>query len=311
MSKKAVFFFCVREPFHYVARGVFERLKEELPLDETSMEIDGYPVLQYEDACGDQFLFCRQNALISYEFERYLPTLRECFVDADVAIEVNWHEGDKAPDKILTVHTIGDVERGIFSPADSRLVKGLVTALEKERLKAGLEEFSVMTEGTHWTGSYKGQDPELLKEFPVPMVDLEIGSAPSSWDHKEAICALARGLLGVFSWKDPLVDVLCVGGVHFERAFSDVTIDSNMHIGISHILPNHWLVSGAYDDEKEGPLKLKAALNSIRGNVRAIVYHEGIKSSIKRACRQLAEEEGIPALRHKKLKDPEVLNVIL
>jgi len=310
-TKKAVFFFCVKEPFHHVACSVFERLKEELPLEGTSMEIDGYPVLQYEDACGDQFLFCRQKALISYEFQRYLPTLREYFIDADVAAEVNWHEGDRAPDRILTVHTIGDVERGIFSPADSRFVKGLVTVLERERLKANLEEFSVMTEGTHWTGSCKGQDPELLKEFPVPLMDIEIGSTPSSWNHREAISILARGLLGIFSWEAPLVNVLCVGGVHFERAFSNVAVDPNMHIGISHILPNHWLVSGEYHDEERGILKLKAALNSINGKVGAIVYHEGIKSPIRKICRQIAEQEGISVLKHKKLKDPEVLNFIL
>ncbi|HAA47205.1 MAG TPA: hypothetical protein DCE03_01735 [Synergistaceae bacterium] len=304
--KQAVFFFCVEEPHHHVAKSVFERLQTVFALEEAGFSIDGYPVLQHRDAEGNRLCFCRQKELVSYAFRHYLPTLREHFLDFDMAGEINWHEGAKAPDRVLTLHTIGDVEAGIFTPADPGLFRNLLLSLETEREKAHLEDFAVMTEGTHWTGSFKGQDPKDLRHLPVPMVDIEIGSTAESWEDPRAAEVLTKGLAGVFQKGEYPSPILCVGGVHFESAFNEAAKNSLYPFGISHILPNQWLVSGAYDRE-ENFWKLEAAAKSIKGKLKAVVFHEGIKGPFRDACRRLGEAFGIPVMRHKHLKNPENL----
>lgn len=305
-QKQAVFFFCVEEPHHHVGRSVFEHLFSLCPMEGAGFEIDGYPVLQCRDTIGNRLCFCRQKELISYDFRRYLPRLREYFQDFDLAAEVNWHEGVNAPDRVLTVHSIGDVAAGVYTPANPRLFRNLLLSLESERKGAGLEDFAVVTEATHWTGSFKGQDPGDLRQFPVPMVDIEIGSTPETWEHPKAVEALARSLFGVFRGNEGLDPVLCVGGVHFERSFCEAAKNRGYSFGISHILPNQWLVSGGYDRD-ENYWKIEAAASSIMGGLKAVVYHEGIKSPFRDACRKLGEAYGVPVLRHKRLRNPEAL----
>ncbi|MFP4481638.1 MAG: D-aminoacyl-tRNA deacylase [Thermovirgaceae bacterium] len=308
-EKQAVFFFCVEEPHNHVAGSAFARLFSLYPMEEAGFEIDGYPVLQCRDSEGNRLCFCRQKELVSYDFRRYLPQLREYFQDFDLAAEVNWHEGANAPDRVLTVHTIGDVEAGVYTPANPRLFRNLLLSLESERQRAGLDDFTVVTEATHWTGSFKGQNPEDLRKWPVPMVDIEIGSTPQVWEHPEAVNVLARSLFGVFGSDEVLDPVLCVGGVHFERSFCEAAKNREYSFGISHILPNQWLVSGGYDSEKNF-WKIEAAASSIGDNLRAVVFHEGIKGPYRDASRRLAEARGIPAIRHKHLRKPENLDWI-
>jgi D-tyrosyl-tRNA(Tyr) deacylase len=305
--KQAVFFFCVKEPHHHVARSVFERLSMLYSPENAGFEIDGYPVLHCHDKNGNRLCFCRQKELISYDFRRYLPVLQDRFHDFDLAAEVNWHEGANAPDRVLTVHTIGDVEAGVFTPGNPRLFRNLLLSLESEREMAALEDFTVLTEGTHWTGSFKGQNPEDLKSLPLPMVDIEIGSTPGVWENPEAVHVLARSLGGVFDSDEDLDSVLCVGGIHFERSFCEAAKNRGYSFGISHILPNQWLVSGGYDKE-ENYWKLEAAASSIEGEIKAIVFHEGIKGPFRDACRRLGESLGIPVIRHKHLRKPETLD---
>ncbi|MDO9509221.1 MAG: D-aminoacyl-tRNA deacylase, partial [Thermovirgaceae bacterium] len=306
--RKAVYFFCVRDGYDHVSRLAFERVREIFHPRELDIEVDGYPVMEHVDEHGNRFCFMRQEMLVSYDFRRYLPVLREHFLDFDLAAEVNWHEGANAPDKVLTVHTIGDVEAGIFPPADSRFMRNLLHALEKNRSDAGLDDFTVVTEATHWTGTFKDQNPEDLHSFPIPMLDIEIGSTPASWEHAGAIKVLTRSLTSPFSSEEPLSNVICVGGVHFEHSFSEAAMNADHPFGISHILPNQWIVSGGYGSE-ENYSKLLAAARSIRGGVRAVVYHEGIKSVCRDQCRRLGEELGVPVLKHKALRKPADLSI--
>lgn len=309
-QRKAVFFFCVGKDHDHVSSLAFKRAEElyrPRPLD---ISVDGYPVMEYVDEKGDRFCFMRQDMLVSYAFERYLPILKEHFLDFDLAAEVNWHEGANAPDRVLTVHTIGDVEAGIFPPAEPSPMRNILQTLERNRVEARLDDFSVTTEATHWTGTFKGQDPALLKEFPVPTLDIEIGSTPSSWGNEMAAGVIAKSLTSPFSNMGPLANILCVGGIHFERSFSEASLDGDHPFGISHILPNQWIVSGDYGSE-EGYAKLLLAVQSIRGGVRAVVYHEGIKSAYRDQCRRLGEELGVPVLKHKALRRPEEIKALI
>ncbi len=307
-SRRAVYFFCVGDGYDHVSRPTFERVMGLYRPRETGLSVDGYPVMEHVDDKGDRFCFMRQDMLVSYDFRRYLPVLKENFADFDMAAEVNWHEGVNAPDKVLTVHTIGDVEAGIFPPADARFMRNLLHALEKNRSEAELDDFTVVTEATHWTGTFKDQNPEDLREFPIPMLDIEVGSTLSSWEHAGAVEVLARSLTSPFSCEEPLKNVICVGGVHFEHSFLDAAMNVDHPFGISHILPNQWIVSGDYGLE-EGYAKLLSASQSIRGGVCAVVYHEGIKSAYRDQCRRLGQELGVPVLKHKALRRPEELSI--
>lgn len=306
--RKAVYFFCVGKGYDHVSSSAFECVEKLFSPKELDFCVDGFPVMEHVDKEGNRFCFMRQEMLVSYDFHRYLPVLREHFLDFDLAAEVNWHEGANAPDKVLTVHTVGDVAAGIFPPADARFMRNLLHALENNRSGSGLSDFAVVTEATHWTGTFKGQNPEDLLEFPVPTLDIEIGSTPSSWGNTGAVEVLARSLAEAFRREEPLKNVLCVGGVHFEHSFSEAAMNVDFPFGISCILPNQWIVSGDYGSE-EGYAKLLSAARSIRGGVCAVVYHEGIRSVYRDQCRRLGAELGVPVLKHKALRRPADLDI--
>jgi len=309
-NRKAIFFFCVGKDHDHVSRLAFDKVVELFHPREAGIAVDGFPILEHVDEKGDRFCFMRQENLVSYDFIRYLPILKEHFLDFDLAAEVNWHEGANAPDRVLTVHTVGDVDVGVFPPAEPAAMRNILHALEKNRSEAGLDDFTVVTEATHWTGTFKGQEPSLLNEFPVPTLDIEIGSTPSSWEDAVAIEVMAKSLTSPFRETEPLVNILCVGGIHFERSFSEAAINRDLPVGVSHILPNQWIVSGGYGSE-EGFEKLRSAASGIRGGIKAVVYHEGIKSAFRDQCRRLGEELGIPVLKHKALRRPEEIKTLI
>jgi D-tyrosyl-tRNA(Tyr) deacylase len=306
--KKALYFFCMKEPYHYVGRDVFYKISDMLELEETDLAVDGYSVMRYRDDKGNLFYFMRQDALVSYEFKRFLPILKDNFSDFDIAGEVNWHEGNNAPDRVLTVHSIGDVEKGYFSPAAPRLMKNLLVSLEKHRTLLGLEDYTVTTEGTHWTGSIKGGDPSDIPQFPVPMVDIEIGSTPESWENELALETIAGALVEVFDNEDELVNILCAGGTHFADCFARPALDTEYPFGVSHILPNQWLVSGKYETE-DGLKKLNNCVDTIPGGIGALFYHEGINGPLRKSCRDLGERLEVPVFKHKRLRKPDQLDI--
>ncbi|MBN1332834.1 MAG: hypothetical protein JW971_03635 [Synergistales bacterium] len=306
--RKALYFFCMKEPLHLVGRDVFNKCRELYDMEESDLVIDGYPVLEYRDSRGDLFSFMRQKTLVSYEFDRFLPVLQKHFSDYTIAGEVNWHAGDNAPDRVLTVHSIGDVETGHFSPGAPQAMRSLLLSLEKHRKAFGLTDFKVTTEATHWTGSIKGGDPSKIPLFSVPMVDIEIGSTRQSWENERAVESLARALTEVFRNEGPLFNILCAGGTHFEDSFAQAALDPYHPFGVSHILPNQWIVSGGYETG-EGMRKMRECVRSIPGGVKAVFYHEGLKGPYRQTCRDLGEELGVPVFKHKKLRKPEDLPI--
>lgn len=306
--RTGVFFFCMESGRDHVAAPVFEEVLRHYRPESTSVHMEDFPVLQGKDAWGNILLFVRQRNLISYDFARYLPLLQEHFSRADMAAEVNWHGGSNAPDRILTVHSLGDVTRGIFPPAAPEYMRNLLQALEEQRLVQGLEDYTVTTEATHWSGSVQGQNPEDLLSFPVPMVDLEIGSTPECWNNPRAAAVLARSLGEVFRPSPKLHNLLCVGGVHVEPSFAGAALEKRIPLGISHILPNQWIVAGEYAGSS-GEEKLLRAAKSIPRGISAVVYHNGIKGPYRDRCRNLAENLKIPVIKHKALRDPESLSL--
>lgn len=302
---RAVFFFCV-DPIDPVAGRVLKHALELYEPSETSVAFDGWPVLATRDAAGDEFHFVRTNKVLSHDYLDKLPSLRRYFGEFDVAGIVNWHYGQNAPERILTVHTTGDVMRGSFGRASPTYMRALLLALERSRAELGLDAFRVTPEATHWSGTIFGGDPDWIPEFRAPVLDIEIGSEPDSWGNHRACEAVARSLIAAFR-TDGLKarNLLCVGGVHFEPAFAEAVFrvwDGNA-FGISHILANQWLVAGAYEEDS-GMQRLERCIESIEGGVEGIVFHDNLKGAFKDKLRAIGQKRGIPVFKHQKLRNP-------
>ncbi|HEV2145904.1 MAG TPA: D-aminoacyl-tRNA deacylase [Longimicrobiaceae bacterium] len=306
---RAVLFFCADPARDPVASHVFEASRRLLPLVETGDEVDGMPVLAHRDAAGREFVYVRTAEVLSHDYPRYLPLLTGRLSGFDVALLVNWHEGANAPDGIFMAHTTGDVVSGRFGPADPALTTAVLRAIERTRTEAGLDRYRTVTEATHWSGVVYGHAPELLTCYPVPLLDVEIGSSPESWSDPEAAEVLARALVRIFDEEPPRGgSVLFVGGVHFEPSIRDAVLgdDRPDDVAVSHVLANHWLVAGGYG-EPGGAEKLEACCRSIAGGVDALVFHDNLKGALKATVRAVAERLWIPSFNHRRLRSPEPL----
>jgi D-tyrosyl-tRNA(Tyr) deacylase len=289
-----------------VAHRVFDAVLRIHPTEATDLTIDGQPVLRSTDGAGHAFYYVRLDEVLSVNYPRYLPVLEKHLSGFDFAGIINWHEGRNAPDAILTAHTTGDMVSGYFGPADPRCTRNLLLAMEENRQRYGLDAFVTTSEATHWSGIVYGGAPELILQYPVPLVDIEIGSSPESWSNRSAAEVLARSLTQVFVESDPEVrSLLCVGGAHFEPAFSAAVLNRAHQppLAVSHILANQWLGAGSYEGEA-GYARLEACARSIRGGLHAIVFHDGIRGRYKAPLRRLGEQLGIPAFKHQALRKP-------
>jgi len=288
-----------------VAPRVFAAVARLLEPRETGDAVDGFPVLSHRAAAGDELVLVRTAEVLSHDYPRYLPILNERFRDFDLGLLVNWHEGANAPDRIFMAHTTGDVPSATFGAADPALTTGILRAMEAARVEAGLSEWRTVTEATHWSGVLHGHPPALLAEYPVPLLDVEIGSSPASWADPAAVHALARALPRVFTEAEaPALSLLCVGGVHFEPAFRDAVLaEGRPHaVAVSHILANQWLAEGWEGDA--GVDRLAACAASIAGGVDAIAFHDNLRGPVKAAARALGERLGIPVFNHRRLRQP-------
>lgn len=273
--------------------------------DELDFSVDGKPVLKSQQ--GDvTYYVLRLDSVLSHAYERYASVINEHFGKVEALIIINWHEGAKAPNAIFTVQTTGDMKAGVFSPIDPRLTRGLYLAVESERRHAGLDSFSTWMEATHWSGVIYGEQPgETVSKILPSVIDLEIGSRPEDWSNPIATKVLARAITKIFdTWDVPVRSLFCLGGIHFESAFTQLITDSGDQgrIALSHILPNHWLVSEGYDDPKRFDDLLRCA-NSIKGGIDTIVFHTGLKGSFKEQAKRLGETLSVPVMSHKKFRN--------
>lgn len=309
--KKAVYFFCTDYERDEVAPRVLDYTKENYDLKLIDFKFADRNVYEYTDDIGNLFSFVETDKVLSYDYDLYIPLLNKYFGDYDVAGVVNWHGGKNAPDKILTVHSTGDVVGKVFAPSNPIYLRNLMLAIEENRVKEGLDDFTTMTEATHWTGSIRGQDINLIDKYQVPIFDIEIGSTLESWKNPVAVSILANSLFRVFdNERDPSLNdikvLLCAGGMHFEDSFSKVILNTEKPISIGHVLSAQWMVQGEYDKD-ENYQYLQKCVESISMKVDGIVFHDNIKSAYKNQVKKLGEELGIPVFKYKKLKNPKDL----
>ncbi len=309
--KKAVYYICDNHDWGYVSYLVWDILKKEGYLDnKAGFMFDGREVYKYTDEKQNEFYFVPTEIALCRDYPKYLPDMNKYFSDFDMAGMVTWHEGVNALEKVITVHSIGDVNSGCYGPANPLCMHNIMWAMEKARKEIGLD-FSVVTEATHWSGVYEGiGDPELLLKYPVPIVDIEVGSEPESWVNLDACRVLALSLLHVFDNNNDdikLRNLLCVGGVHFDPNFAEAvhrSWDENEFFGISHIIANQWLVSGEYEGEK-GLEMASNCVDAIIGGIDGIVFHDKLKGCYKDVVRALGEKYKVPILKHQALRKPE------
>ena len=309
VPKKALYLFCNDLTKDPVAHYVFDAAVKSFPLQETDFTVDGKLVLELKDEENNIFYYVQTNEVVSHDYPHYLPILNEYFADCNLAGIVNWHEGANAPDEVLTVHTTGDVVSGYYGPANPTYVRNLLLAIENTRKKLELDNFTTVTEATHWSGVLYEGDPELIPRYSVPLVDIEIGSSPDSWSNAKAAQVIAQSLPQVFQPNEAnLKSLLCIGGIHFESSFLKAVLNTPTEypLAVSHILANQWVVSGEYQNES-GLEKLAACATSIQGGVHGLVFHEGLKGPIKAQIRKFAEQLNIPVFKHKALRKPQNL----
>ena len=196
----------------------------------------------------------------------------------------------------------------MYAPSNPLYLRNLLVSIEKHRVENNLDNFKVMTEGTHWTGTIRDGNINLIDKYQVPLFDIEIGSTLESWTNETAVKTLATSLQEVFSDEEEVKILLCTGGMHFEETFSNIIIDKYYKISVGHVLPNQWLVQGEYDKDEKYDL-LKKCTDSIIGSIDGIVIHDNLKSGYKNQIKKLAEELNVPTFKHKKLRTPKDLPI--
>lgn len=307
---KAVYFICNNRTWGHVAATVWDILEEEGYFQErTGIQFAGQAVMKCAEN-GHEFYFVPTDIALCLDYPRFLPDMNRYFSDFDMSGMVTWHEGANAPENVLTVHSLGDVNSGVYGKANPRFMRNLLRTYEENRVALGLEDYHVATEATHWSGVHDGHgDPNLLVQFPVPMVDIEVGSDLKSWNDQTACRALARTLTHVFDDDGLRVhNLLCVGGVHFEPNFAEAALKTwgDEAFGVSHIIANQWLVSGEYEGEN-GFERACACVDAIDGGIEAIVFHDKMKGCYKDLVRKLGQTYQVPIYKHQRLRSPETM----
>ncbi len=303
-SKKAVYFFCIDESKDEVAPKVLEKIMETFELTETGIEVDGYKVLKYTDEASNEFYFVKTKVVICADYSSYLPLINEYFEDFDIAAMVNWHGGQNAPDKVLCIHTVGDLASARYSPSNPVPSTNLARALEHHRERLNLEEFKVTTEATHWSGIvYEGKS-EWIEKSKLPFLDIEIGSTSESYNSPVAASVIAYALMDAFVSEEKAPTVLYMGGVHFEDTITNAVLHKSHPVSLTHILPSRWLENEMYMGEDARDYLMKC-IDSIYGSIDGIVIHEKLKREIKGHVEIIAEILSIPVIKRKALKSPE------
>ena len=307
--KKAIYYFGVNIDIDPVALRVFSSLEKlDKKLETIDLTIDGYDVLKHTDQKGNEFYFVRTDRVIWHDINFYLPIMNKHFADFDFGGLITWHEGGNAPDKIFTIHSAGDVLSGNFGPANPKYMRNLLLSLEKNRASSPLIDYSVVAEATHWSSIvYSGVKADLIHEYNVPTVDIEIGSSMECWSNSDAADVIAKSLFDVFNDDDKeIVSLLCAGGVHFDPAFAEAVFADwkNKAFGVSHIMANQWLVGGCYE-EQNGLDKIENCIKSIIGGIDGIVIHDKMKGTYKDQFRAIAQKYNVVVFKHQQLRRPD------
>lgn len=297
---KALYFFCMDTAKDQVASNVYQQLTQLIKLQPLNQEVDDMPIMYFADERDNTSYIVRTNQLLCENHNRYQPLIDQ-FSDVDIIGFVNWHGGEKAPDNILSVHTVGDVTQAIYPPSQPTLTTHLMRLLETHRSQLNLSTFTVTSEATHWSGVVYGLSVDDLKQVNTPLIDIEIGSSEQAYLNQTAGKAIALSLIDLFSVQHSYPTLLYIGGIHFETTISEAILRQNNPVALTHILPSCWVENDMYRGEN-GLLNFKRCIDSIQGGIDGIVMHEKLKGPTKATLRTLAEQLGVALIKRKELK---------
>lgn len=306
-ATQLVYFFCMDDTKDEVAPRVYAACEAELQLETTEMVIDGYPVTRHTLSNGSRLYFVRTKTVLCMAFDQYIDAINGLFSKCDLGVLVNWHGVANAPDRVLCIHTVGDVLSGTFGPSAPKLSTQLARRLERFRIELGLDDFSVTSEATHWSGMVYGGESSWINDVTLPFLDVEIGSTPESYAHPGAISAIAKALCGIDDEGQYPVMVYC-GGMHFEETITRAILHPTHPVALTHILPSRWIENEQYAGEV-GKTRLKDCIQSIEGGIAGFVIHEKLAREQRETIAAFAEEINVFVVKRKALKTPETLPV--
>lgn len=288
------FLFCCDPAIDPCAHHVFAALRSD-DVYEAGYDFDGFPVLERRRPSGGRNFLIRTRDVVSHDYDTYVPMLNEALTQCRFVVVVNWHEGPNAPDRVLTVHSTGDVVSGVFALTDHSAFRALLRELDTQRAALCGSDFATWIEATHWSGIPKGGDPRLIDQFTKPVFDLEIGSSPSAWSDRRAVRAVANVCLADLEF-DEGPGFVYFGGTHFESNATEAVLAGGF--APAHVLSNHWLVSGGYGTPRGAP-KLESCMASCSGELDCLVIHKGLKGEVRAAVNDFARVRNCEVVDHR------------
>ncbi|MDF9867707.1 D-tyrosyl-tRNA(Tyr) deacylase [Bacilli bacterium PM5-3] len=299
---KALYIICANSSIDLVGYNVFEYLKENYQIEKLDYNTDLCEMYITKDDDHEYYLMITDDHVM-HNTEKYLDFLNNNFSDVEAAIHVNYHEGTTAPDPILSVHHVGDILSGTYLPYNPKYATNLLVNMERLRKDNGLDTFTCESETTHFSGVVTNIDPKLLLEYPVNNIDLEIGSLAESFNNKIAIKTITETMFEVFNdTNDNRLNVLYLGGAHFEATYTNAILDSKYPIYLSHQLCGLWLMQTDYENTAYDTLKDLIEKSTIKYD--AIVFHEKVKK-LKPILNKLGEDLDIKVFKYNALKNIE------
>jgi len=297
---KALYIICNNPDTDLVGYNVFEYLKENYEMEYLEYNSELCDIYLIKDDLHEYYLMLTDDHVMHYT-DKYLDFLNEHFLDVEVAVHVNYHEGAAAPDKVLSVHHVGDILTETYLPYDPKYATNLLVNMEKLRKENGLDDFTCESETTHFSGVVTDINPRILLDYPINNIDLEIGSLPESFNNELAIKIISEAMFEIFNdTPEKRINVLYLGGAHFEATYTNAILNEEYPIYLSHQLCGLWLMQTDY--EKDGYTMLKDLIEKSTIKYDALVFHEKAKK-IKPILQQLGDDLGIKVFKYNALKN--------
>lgn len=296
---KALYILCNNKELDTVGYNVTNYLLDNYTLEKESYKLDTCTVYKL-NIDENTYFFMITEDLVMHNTAYYLDFLNEYFNDVEAAVHVNYHTGGTAPDPVLTVHHVGDIISGTYLPYNPKYATNLLVNMDRLRKENDLVNFSCESETTHYSGIVSNIDPKLLLDYNVNNIDLEIGSVEASFNDPIAVKVICEAMFEIFNdTPEQRLNVLYLGGAHFEATYTNAILDKEYPIYLTHQLCGLWLMQ-VPEDEIE--TNIRELLNKSTIKYDAIVFHEKVKK-LKPLLTTIGEDLDIKVFKYNALKN--------
>ena len=250
--------------------NMYKNLMSDFDFQEIDKTFDGNKVFKCEKN-KNEFLLAQTETFFYENWKEYNDLVNNSFPDIDVVVSLVFHKGTSS--SILTLHSLGNLQKKEISPAPARVMKSLVKNFAEQKEKFKLDDFEVMQEVTHG----------YALEFNKPIIDFEIGSIESDHTNQVAGKAMVHALMDLqvnINW--PVA--IGIGGLHYATKFVKVQTESKLAIG--HILATSLL-------PKLNKELLQKLIKNTQEEVKYLVMVKKEKGEYKSLTKKLAKELGL------------------